>query len=52
MSEIVFQYWQHCRQRSAVLENSSNVGRFSVIDIEYIRTFEDLMVMMEAIVHS
>jgi hypothetical protein len=52
MSEIVFQYWQHCRQRSAVLEYSSNVGRFSVIDIEYIRTFEDLMLMMEAVVYS
>jgi len=52
MSEIVFQYWQHCRQRSAVLEHSSNVGQFSVIDIEHIRTFEDLLVVMEAVVHS
>ena len=48
----MFQYWQRCHQRSAVLERSSNVGRFSVIDIEYIRTFEHLLVVMEAVVYS
>lgn len=52
MSGIVFQHWQHCRQRFAVLEYSSNVGQFSAIDIEYIRTFEDSTVVMEAVVHS
>lgn len=35
-----------------MLENSSNVGQFSVINIEYIRTFEDLLVVMEAVVRS
>ena len=52
MSEIVFRYSQHFLQRFAVLEHSSNIGQFSVINIMRIRTFEDSLVAMEAVVRS